>query len=431
MLFRSKTNYNYGENLNLAGGYVKVTKDDGTIQNIPLSSNMVSGYDKTTPGQQMVKITYTDEENNQHVGYFKVTVGEDYITNMKFIAPTKTIYNIGDTLDLTGGSITEVYASGKLGNKYDLTKEMISGFDSSTPGTKQITVTFNGKTYHYTITVKDKILGISIRTLPNKLEYNLGENLDLTGATLNVVKDSGTSVINITSDMVSGFDKNKEGMQVITVSYGGYTAQFSVLVKNTKSPVDPGNNDNTKPTTPSKPTTSSTNNKPSTIETPNDTNISDNNMEITTIPDEEPVKDDTNKGNNDVKVPVIAGTHNDKQDDDNDKWIRGMLSSFGFLLAFLALVLFLIVLAKRRKNVKIYIEEGDERVLVGKEKLTKNDRDIDLNKYYDKYKEENYKVVLSKSISKKLDNKTVNLTVHDKEESFKVEYNDEEFVIRS
>ena len=44
---------------------------------------------------------------------------------------------------------------------------------------------------------------------------------------------------------------------------------------------------------------------------------------------------------------------------------------------------------------------------------------------------ENYKVVLSKSISKKLDNKTVNLTVHDKEESFKVEYDDEEFVIRS
>ena len=108
-----------------------------------------------------------------------------------------------------------------------------------------------------------------------------------------------------------------------------------------------------------------------------------------------------------------------------------MLGSFGFLLAFLALVLFIIVLAKRRKNVKIYIEDGDERVLVGKEKLTKNDRDLDLNKYYNKYKEENYKVVLSKSISKKLDNKTVNLTVHDKEESFKVEYDDEEFVIRS
>ena len=429
----TKTNYNYGENLNLAGGSVKVTKEDGTIQNIPLTSSMVSGYDKTKPGQQMVKVTYTDEENNQHVGYFKVTVEDDKVTSMKFVAPTKKVYRIGETLDLTGGSISEVYASGKIGNKYDLTKEMISGFDSSTPGTKQIKVSFNGKTYNYTITVKDRMLGISIRTLPKKLEYNVGENLDLTGATLNVVKDSGTSIIDITSDMVSGFDKNKEGMQVITVSYGDYTVQFSVLVKKTTSPVNPGNNNNnTKPTTPTKPSKPSkrtTNNKPSTVETPEDTKLPIDN--ITPIPDETPVKDDTNKDNNNVKVPVIAGTHEDKQDDDNDKWIRGMLGSFGFLLAFLALVLFIIVLAKRRKNVKIYIEEGGERVLVGKEKLTKNDRDLDLNKYYNKYKEENYKVVLSKSISKKLDNKTVNLTVHDKEESFKVEYDDEEFVIRS
>ena len=429
----TKTNYNYGENLNLAGGSVKVTKEDGSIQNIPLTSSMVSGYDKTKPGQQMVKVTYTDEENNQHVGYFKVTVGDDKVTSMKFVAPTKKVYRIGETLDLTGGSISEVYASGKIGKKYDLTKEMISGFDSSTPGTKQIKVSFNGKTYNYTITVKDRMLGISIRTLPKKLEYNVGENLDLTGATLNVVKDSGTSIIDITSDMVSGFDKNKEGMQVITVSYGDYTVQFSVLVKKTKSTVDPGNNNNnTKPTTPtkpSKPSKTTTNNKPSTVETPEDTKLPIDN--ITPIPDETPVKDDTNKDNNNVKVPVIAGTHEDKQDDDNDKWIRGMLGSFGFLLAFLALVLFIIVLAKRRKNVKIYIEEGDERVLVGKEKLTKNDRDLDLNKYYNKYKEENYKVVLSKSISKKLDNKTVNLTVHDKEESFKVEYNDEEFVFKS
>ena len=435
----TKTNYNYGENLNLAGGSVKVTKEDGSIQNIPLTSSMVSGYDKTKPGQQMVKVTYTDEENNQHVVYFKVTVGDDKVTSMKFVAPTKKVYRIGETLDLTGGSISEVYASGKIGNKYDLTKEMISGFDSSTPGTKQIKVSFNGKTYNYTITVKDRMLGISIRTLPKKLEYNVGENLDLTGATLNVVKDSGTSIIDITSDMVSGFDKNKEGMQVITVSYGDYTVQFSVLVKKTKTPVDPGNNNNnnTKPVTPTKTTKStkpSRNNNSSTVNTvPEETTVPNDTVEITPIPEEKPVTDDSNnnKNNNEVKVPAIAGTHDDKHDDNNGGWLRGVLSAFGFLLAFLALLLFLIVLARRRKNVKIYIEEGDERVLVGKEKLTKNDRDLDLNKYYDKYKEENYKVVLSKSISKKLDNKTVNLTVHDKEESFKVEYDDEEFVIRS
>ena len=94
-------------------------------------------------------------------------------------------------------------------------------------------------------------------------------------------------------------------------------------------------------------------------------------------------------------------------------------------------ILILFVLAKRGNNVKIYIEEGDERVLVGKEKVTKDNRVLDLNKYYDKYKEDEYKVVLSKSISKKLDQKEVNLVVHDKKESFVVDYKDEEYIYKT
>lgn len=167
----TKTNYKYGENLNLAGGTVKIHMEDGTIKTVPLTDKMVTGYDKTKPGQQMLKVTYTSEDNKKYEGYFKVTVGEDYIKDTKFVAPTKKEYRIGDTIDLAGGSITEIYASGKLGNKYELTNSMISGFNSTTPGTKQITVTFNNKKYNYSITVKDKTLGISIKTLPNKLEY--------------------------------------------------------------------------------------------------------------------------------------------------------------------------------------------------------------------------------------------------------------------
>ena len=225
----------------------------------------------------MLKVTYTSEDNKKYEGYFKVTVGEDYIKDTKFVAPTKKQYRIGDTIDLAGGSITEVYASGKLGNKYELTNSMISGFDSTTPGTKQITVTFNNKKYNYSITVKDKTLGISIKTLPNKLEYKKGENLDLTGATLNVVKESGTTTIKITANMVSGYDKNKTGMQVITVTYEGFTAQFSVLVKeevqtNPEKPDDnkPNTPDDNKQNTPdnNKPNTTDKNNNSTSNTTP-------------------------------------------------------------------------------------------------------------------------------------------------------------------
>ena len=484
----TKTNYKYGENLNLAGGTVKIHMEDGTIKTIQLTNNMVTGYDKTKPGQQMLKVTYTSEDNKKYEGYFKVTVGEDYIKDTKFVAPTKKEYRIGDTIDLAGGSITEVYASGKLGNKYELTNSMISGFDSTTPGTKQITVTFNNKTYKYNVTVKDKTLGISIKTLPNKLEYKKGENIDLTGATLNVVKESGTTTIKITANMVSGYDKNKTGMQVITVTYEGFTAQFSVLVKEEAqtNPEKPDNNkpntdnnkpntDNNKPNTDNnKPNTDNNkpntdNNKPNTTDknnnstsntTPsvpsttnrNTTNISnettteenkkeateETNKEETTNEENknEETKQEDNKNTQDEnKVPLVSGTNdNNNNKTPKDKGtisIQGLLNILGLLLALLALAFIIIVLAKRRNNVKIYIEEGDEKVLIGKEKVTKDNRELDLNKYYNKYKEDEYKIVLSKSISKKLDKKTVNLTVHDKKESFVVDYDSKEYIYRT
>ena len=466
----TKTNYKYGENLNLAGGTVKIHMEDGTTKTVPLTEKIVTGYNKTTPGQQMLKVTYTGEDNKKYEGYFKVTVGEDYIKDIKFVAPTKKEYRIGDTIDLAGGSITEIYASGKLGNKYELTNSMISGFNSTTPGTKQITVTFNNKKYNYSITVKDKTLGISIKTLPNKLEYKKGENIDLTGATLNVVKESGTTTIKITANMVSGYDKNKTGMQVITVTYEGFTAQFSVLVKEEAqtNPEKPDNNkpntDNNKPnttdknnnstsnTTPSVPSTTNKNttninNETTTEENKNEkteetnneetTNEENKNEEITNDENknEETKQEENNKNTQEEnKVPMVPGTNDNNNNTPKDKGtinIQGLLNILGLLLALVALAFIIIVLAKRRNNVKIYIEEGDEKVLVGKEKVTKDNRELDLNKYYNKYKEEEYKIVLSKSISKKLDKKTVNLTVHDKKESFVVDYDSKEYIYRT
>ena len=431
----TKTDYKYGENLNLSGGSVKIYMEDGTIKNVPLTSQMVTGYSKTTPGQQMLKVTYTSDDDKKYEGYFKVTVGEDYIKDTKFVAPTKKEYRIGDTIDLTGGSITEVYASEKLGNKYDLTNSMISGFDSTTPGTKQITVTFNNKTYQYSVTVKDRTLGISIKTLPNKLEYKKGENLDLTGATLNVVKESGTQVIKITADMVSGYDKNKAGIQVIKVTYEGFTTQFSILVKEevpATNPDEPNTPDDNKPNTSDKnnSTSNTTPSVPSII-----TKVEESTEPEENANEETKLEEDNKNTQEDNKESLVSGT-NDNQNNNTPKdkgtqRDQEVLYILGSLLVLIALAFIIIVLAKRRKNVKIYIEEGDEKVLVGKERLTKDNRELDLNKYYNKYKEDEYKIVLSKSISKKLDKKTVSLTVHDKKESFVVNYDSKEYIYKT
>ena len=453
----TKTNYKYGEDLNLAGSSIKVVMEDGTIRNEKITKDMITGYEKTTPGQQMITVTYKDDKQNTYTGYFSVTVGEDYIKEMKFVSPTKKQYIIGDTLDLTGGSITEVYASGKLGNKYNLTKDMVSGFDSTTPGTKTITVTFKDNTYKYTVNVEDRLLGVSIKDLPNKTTYKKGESLDLTGATLNVTKDSGVTVVKITKDMVSGYDSNKEGYQVITVNYGGFDNKFGVYLEKDATPSTPDSDNNQ---TDNKPDNNQTDNKTDHNQKNNNQgnnqSNSKNNVKRNTsntimyvpsntedkaeesnqntqdnILKDEDKKQDSNQEKS--KEPEAIGITNNNQNPPTDVMenLKNILNLFAIILALAGISLIIIVLIKRRKNVKIYLEEDGQKVLIGKEKVTKDDRVLDLNKYYKKYNEDEYKVVLSKSISKKLDQKTVNIIIHDKDENFKVDYNNEKYSYRT
>ncbi len=79
---------------------------------------------------------------------------------------------------------------------------------------------------------KGEITSIKL-TPPTKTEYTIYDDLDLTGGRLTVTYKSGeTEEIDLTTEMVSGFDYEKSGVQTITVTYGGKTATFDINVKN-------------------------------------------------------------------------------------------------------------------------------------------------------------------------------------------------------
>ncbi len=76
-----------------------------------------------------------------------VTVTSVSITS----APTKILYTIGDTLDTSGLTLAEVYSDNSF---VPITSGyMLSGFDSSTAGTKTVTVTYGDKTAAFYVTV--------------------------------------------------------------------------------------------------------------------------------------------------------------------------------------------------------------------------------------------------------------------------------------
>lgn len=137
-------------------------------------------------------------------------------------------------MDLTGGKVTPVMASGIASPAIPMTNTdvTITGFDTTTVGAKIVKVSYKGISKTFGITVEDGYSEMKIKTLPTKTEYKYGESLDLTGGTIEITKDSGTKeTINITKDMVSGCNSKKLGAQILTVTYQGLTQQFVVKVE--------------------------------------------------------------------------------------------------------------------------------------------------------------------------------------------------------
>ncbi len=251
-----KDNYNFGEELDLSDGKITVKTQTGDKE-LPMtdSSVTVSGYNPHQLGEQTVTVTYTYTEETDNgietktmTDTFTVNV-EDYWVEgtIKITAqPDKLTYKYGEPINLAGGKVARVMASGAIEDETNITGEMISGYDPKRLGIQTITVSYMGGTDTFTVTVVDETIGISMNTLPNKTEYTQGEGLNLTGATINVTRLSGTEVVEITSGMISGYNPNKVGPQVITVTYEGKTTSFVVNVK--AKPVKPN-----KPSTPSNP----------------------------------------------------------------------------------------------------------------------------------------------------------------------------------
>ena len=81
--------------------------------------------------------------------------------------------------------------------------------------------------YTFPKTAKAELTGITV-TPPAKLEYTVGESVDVTGGKLVLsYQDGTTEELALTADMLS-YDNAKAGAAVVTVTYGGFTDSFEV-----------------------------------------------------------------------------------------------------------------------------------------------------------------------------------------------------------
>lgn len=145
--------------------------------------------------------------------------------------PNKLTYKIGELLDLEGFYLQAEYE----GASFRVPPDSVSGFDSETVGIKTVVLSYEGVDVSFDVTVseeKEKTLdSISITKLPDNTEYVLMDDFDPTGLEVSANYSDGTSEI-ISNYTISGVDTGSPGTNIVTVTYEGKTATFSITVYN-------------------------------------------------------------------------------------------------------------------------------------------------------------------------------------------------------
>lgn len=214
-----KKKYNEGDMLSLEGIEVVAKYSDGTEKTV--TDFTVDGYEPTA-GEHEVVITYMEK-----TAKFKVTVSKKQLKKIEITTPpTKTVYKQGEELDTTGMVVEAVYDND---SREEITDYAVGELDS-TAGTKTIQVEYKDFKAYFVVEVTEKqMTKLAITRLPDKIEYVLGQQLDLTGMIVYAYFDNG-SKNQITAYSFDGYNPQIEGVQTITIAYNGFRQSFDVTV---------------------------------------------------------------------------------------------------------------------------------------------------------------------------------------------------------
>ncbi|MBO5702127.1 MAG: bacterial Ig-like domain-containing protein [Clostridia bacterium] len=143
--------------------------------------------------------------------------------------PIKTLYLVGEDLDVSGARLELTYESGQ--KLPDVVKtEWCSGFDSKKVGKKTVTVTYPETSCTATFTV-EVVTEDSLKIVtPSKLVYYVGDIEDRQGLAVSVVYSNGKTALLESGFTVTGFSSNTIGEKTVTVKYKDLTASYKINV---------------------------------------------------------------------------------------------------------------------------------------------------------------------------------------------------------
>ena len=235
--------YKGASSLDLTGGSILIKFSDESEQTLSMTSSKVAatGFNSSTIGANLITLSYSSTGTNPttFTTSFNVNILSKQLIGISvYSEPNQTVYihNYDNALDLTGGYLELSYTDGSSSRlSMKNSKVTTTPLDTSSVGTKNIEVTYNGLKTSFDVEVVNKeVVGISIDLLPSKLNYILNyENLDLTDGLIKLTfNDNSSSLISLNSDSVdvTGFDNTTLGEKTINVSFGDEVTSFKVNI---------------------------------------------------------------------------------------------------------------------------------------------------------------------------------------------------------
>jgi len=181
-----KTQYNLNDTLDTTGMVVTATYSDGSTEAI--TGYTTSGFSSTTTGSKTITVSYKGKTTT-----FTVMVNPPGKTLQSIAVttpPTKIQYNLNETLDTAGMVVTATYSDDTT---EAVTGYTTSGFSSTTPGDKTVTVSYGGKTATFTVTVTSvPVTGITLTKKTLTLIAGQNETLTFTIAPDNAANKNVT-----------------------------------------------------------------------------------------------------------------------------------------------------------------------------------------------------------------------------------------------
>lgn len=236
-----KTEYIEDQELSLENLYLKIYYESGDPDTIPVTEDMVTGFNPDIVGEQQLTIKYLEFQTT-----LTIKINQKTVTSISIAeTPDKELYLVDEKItreSLAGGRLFVNYDNGNseyipFPDLYATQEELDAAlsYDSSYAKSREVvTLSYGGKAVIFAIKVLEKeAVTFTILSMPSEIQI-VGTDLSLRGGQLSVdYNNLTTEVFSMTDPKViaTGYDKTRVGIQTVTLSFTDIKKTFSFQIE--------------------------------------------------------------------------------------------------------------------------------------------------------------------------------------------------------